>query len=46
MGSGYGLLWGKFLAFLRVFMLPIVDRAPKSCEWFEICLDSDFRLKW
>jgi hypothetical protein len=46
MGSGHGLLWGKFLAFLNVFMLPIVYLARKSCVWFKICLDSDFRLIW
>jgi len=44
MGSGHGLLWGKFLAFLNVFMLPIVYLARKSCVWFGICLDSDSRF--
>jgi hypothetical protein len=27
MGSGHELLWGKFLAFLHVLLLPIVYRA-------------------
>jgi hypothetical protein len=27
-----GFCWGKFLAFLRVSMLPIVYKAQKSCE--------------
>lgn len=44
MGSGHGLLWGKFLAFLKVFMLPIVYLARKSWVWFVVCLDSDSRF--
>jgi hypothetical protein len=40
-----GFCGGKFLAFLRVSMLPIVYRPRKSCDWFRVCLDSDFRFR-